>query len=204
MALHAFYVLMVAVSTLLCSSQCDLIPGAQTMQTGFDAVKGEFAYTPIFAWTFDLDYSWTNPQETDKVYSVPDQMYVVNNPFTEQQSSSHIFEDARSNQYYQAQNSGLSISEFQIGMFADSSATKSLRSTISQDRFGASTHLRTGAFNQVLTGDLRSFLNEDFRSEMNSLPEQIESDYDRLLYRSFLGRYGTHFATNVLLRWTPH
>ena len=180
------------------ASSLPLIPGASTLISGFNIVEGESTYSPIFQWTFAKNKTWTNPQYWNLVYSVPDQITITNEPFTEQTSLASIFDTVIDSQKYQALSFGIGIKDFKMGMSAESSSSSDVRQTFFNRRFAASTRLKTGVYSQVLIGKLREYLDSYFLEVIEKLPSSISSKAEKDEYRAFLYRFGTHFSGNIL------
>jgi len=180
------------------ASNLPLIPGASTLISGFNIVQGESTYSPIFQWTFNKNQTWTNPQYWNLIYSVPDQITITNEPFTEQTSMASVFDTVVDSQKYQALSYGIGIKDFRMGMSAESSSSTDVRQTFYNRRFAASTRLKTGVYSQVLIGKLRDYLDTYFLEVLKKLPSSISTNAEKDEYRAFLLRFGTHFSGSIL------
>jgi hypothetical protein len=97
------------------------VPGATTMSVGFDIVKMKYLAKPIFTFTFNNNATWSNPQEQNLIYQVPDQISIINVPHMDEQCLTSTFSSTIEVQQMKCEQFGIGVNFFRVGMGAKSS-----------------------------------------------------------------------------------
>lgn len=192
------------------------LPGAASFAVGFDLVEARARPLPVFAHTFTAGATWTNPQEPQRRYAVPDHVRLLSRPHVEQQCRTALFSSATDVQREAAASVGVGAHAFRLGMASESRAAAEARSAFAGGQFLGQAQLHVTCYELALyarppaaaaadpngdgDGDAwADLLDPLFRRALAALPPELDGKESRTQYAEFVRRYGTHYYESAVL-----
>ncbi|KAG9394743.1 MAC/Perforin domain [Carpediemonas membranifera] len=177
---------------------CDVVPGIEAIQTGYDIVTGEGYLAPIFKFNYNAKKTFYNPIDK-RTYTVPDEIDISMIDRVKLDAVESVVEKYSEylKQVYEASWFGIQIGI--PGYFALAfSKNKEMQEV--HYRLSDKVHsLATGSYRYEMyemIGTMPEFmeLDDNFATMLSVMPATIHTMDDQELYNQFVGSFGTHVS----------